>query len=157
MPPSIAKEIGCAMWRRKAGKNLAEAKRNAAVFLAETEQLIQQARGQQLTPEQKLVSLIPHVADVPEVMDAHDLVQEVSQSHALGRQGNRSRYEELQGLAQDVLRGTARPPKPRATDPSLLKSPHQPQRSVAIPDQAGGHSGREYPAGHKKTHWHGGW
>ena len=111
VPPSIAKEIGCAMWRRKAGKNLAEAKRNAAVFLAETEQLIQQARGQQLTPEQKLTSLIPHVADVPEDMDAHDLVQEVSREpmHLDDKGTVNPRYEELHGLAQDVLRGTARP------------------------------------------------
>ena len=99
------------MWRRKAGTNLAEAKRNAAVFLQETEQLIQQARGKQLTSEQKLVSLIPHAADAPAVMDAHDLVQEVSREpmHLDDKGTVNPRYEELHGLAQDVLRGTARP------------------------------------------------
>ena len=139
------------MWRRKAGKNLAEAKRNAAVFLAETEQLIQQARGQQLTPEQKLVSLIPHVADVPEGMDAHDLVQEVSREpmHLDDKGTVNPRYEELHGLAQDVLRGTARPmntAEELLTRAALLKSPSP---STAFEWQRYltklmEHSGREY-------------
>ncbi len=33
VPALILEEIGCAMWRRKAGKNLTEAKRNAAAFI----------------------------------------------------------------------------------------------------------------------------
>ena len=111
VPPALVEVIGCAMWRRKAGTTLAEAKRNTAVFLQETEQLIQQARGQQLTPEQMLTSLIPHVDDVPPEIDAHDLVQEVSREPTrLDEKGTvNPRYGELHGLAQDVLRGTARP------------------------------------------------
>ena len=48
------------------------------MFLAETEQLIKQARGQKLTATQKLVSLIPERGLVPADMDAHDLVSSVS-------------------------------------------------------------------------------
>lgn len=35
-------------------------------------------QGQQMSPEQKLVSLIPHASEVPADVDAHDLVSEVS-------------------------------------------------------------------------------
>ena len=151
VPPSIAKEIGCAMWRRKAGNNLAEAKRNAAVFLQETEQLIQQARGQQLTPEQKLVSLIPHEADVAEDMNAHDLVDSVSREPMyLDAKGTvNPKYEELHGLAQDVLRDTATPlntAEELLSRAALLKSP---ATSTAFEWQryltkVMEHSGREY-------------
>lgn len=128
VPPSIAKEIGCAMWRRKAGTNLAEAKRNAAVFLQETEQLIQQAQGKHQIAEQKLRLLIPHVDDAPADMDAHDLVQQVSREPMyLDNKGTvNPRYEELLGMAQDVLRGTARPmntAEELLTRAALLKSP----------------------------------
>lgn len=110
------------MWRRKAGKNLTEAKRNAAAFYQKTEQLMQQARGQQLTPEQKLVSLIQHVDEVPAELDAHDLLQEALRVYV---------YQSIPGkraewTGQDVLRGTARPMNtvaallPRAAQ---LKSP----------------------------------
>ena len=137
------------MWRRKAGTTLAEAKRNAVVFLQETEQLIQQARGQQLTPEQKLLSLIPHVADVPEDMNANDLVQEVSREPMyLDDKGTvNPRYDELHGLAQNVLRGTVRPmntAEELLTRAALLKSLPRPQRSSGSTTKLMEHSGRVY-------------
>ena len=44
------------------------------MFLAETEQLIKEARGQQLTATQKLLSLLPQREQIPTGLDAHDLV-----------------------------------------------------------------------------------
>ncbi len=78
MPSNCRDVIGKAIWIRKAGDTLPEAKRNSAVFLEESEQLIRECRDKQLSPEQKLVSLIPHASEVPADVDAHDLVQEVS-------------------------------------------------------------------------------
>ena len=66
--------IGCSTWRRKVGNTLTEAKRNALVFLEETDQLIREAQGQQLTPEQKILSLLPVRYQIPDDLDAHDLV-----------------------------------------------------------------------------------
>ena len=47
-------------------------------FWQSKEQLIKEARGQQLTATQKLVSLFPERGLFPADMDAHDLVSEVS-------------------------------------------------------------------------------
>ena len=44
VPPDGRGVIGKATWIRKAGNSSTEAKRNAAMFLAETEQLIKEAR-----------------------------------------------------------------------------------------------------------------
>ena len=66
------------MWRRKAGATLTEAKRNAAIFITETDQLIQAAKGEQQTSEQKLLSLLPNREEIPDEIDAHDLVFGVS-------------------------------------------------------------------------------
>ena len=66
------------MWRRKAGATLSEANRNADIFITETDQLIQAAKGEQQTPEQKLLSLLPKREEISDEFDAHDLVQEVS-------------------------------------------------------------------------------
>ena len=78
VPPDCRSVIGKATWIRKAGNTSTEAKRNAAMFLAETEQLIKEARGQQLTATQKLLSLLPQREQIPTGLDAHDLVQGVS-------------------------------------------------------------------------------
>ena len=78
VPPDCRSVIGKATWIRKAGNTSTEAKRNAAMFLAETEQLIKEARGQQLTATQKLLSLLPQREQIPADLDAHDLVQGVS-------------------------------------------------------------------------------
>ena len=79
------------------------------MFLAETEQLIKEARGQQLTATQKLVSLIPERGLVPADMDAHDLVSSVSREPIyLDKEGIfNPRYEELHEVAKGVLDGTA--------------------------------------------------
>ena len=45
VPPDCRDVIGKATWIRKAGDTLSEAKRNAAVFLEESEQLIRECRG----------------------------------------------------------------------------------------------------------------
>ena len=45
VPPDCRDVIGKATWTRKAGNTAAEAKRNVPQFLAETEQLIKEARG----------------------------------------------------------------------------------------------------------------
>ena len=151
VPPDCRAVIGKATWIRKAGDTLPEAKRNAAVFLEESEQLIRECRGKQLSPEQKLVSLIPHAAEVPTDVDAHDLVSEVSREPMhLDDEGTvNPRYEELHGQAQDVLRGTARPmnkAEELLTRAALLKSP---SASTAFEWQRYltklmEHSGREY-------------
>ena len=78
MPPDCRDVIGKATWTRKAGNTAAEAKRNVPQFLAETEQLIKEARGQKLTPAQKIRSLLLERGLVPADMNAHDLVQGVS-------------------------------------------------------------------------------
>ena len=57
------------MWRRKAGATLTEAKRNAAIFITETDQLIQAAKGEQQTPEQKLLSLLPKREEISDEFD----------------------------------------------------------------------------------------
>ena len=44
VPPDCRSVIGKATWIRKAGDTLPEAKRNAAVFLEESEQLIRECR-----------------------------------------------------------------------------------------------------------------
>ena len=100
VPPDCRDVIGRATWIRKAGDTLTEAKRNAAVFLEESEQLIREARGKQLTPEQKLVSLIPHVKEAPADLNAHDLVAEVSREPMyLDDEGTvNPRYEDLHGV-----------------------------------------------------------
>ena len=110
VPPDCRDVIGKATWIRKAGDTLSEAKRNAAVFLEESEQLIRECRGKQQSPEQKLVSLIPHAAEAPAELDVRDLVQQVSREpiHLDDKGTVNPRYEELHDLAQDVLRGTAR-------------------------------------------------
>ena len=82
VPPDCRAVIGKATWIRKVGNSATEAKRNAAMFLAETEQLIKGARGQQLTATQRLLSLI----------------SEREQS---------TRDEELHQVAKAVLAGTA--------------------------------------------------
>ena len=109
VPPDCRAVVGKATWIRKAGNSAAEAKRNAAMFLAETEQLIKQARGQQLTATQKLVSLIPERGLVPADIDAHDLVSSVSREPIyLDDRGTvNPRYEELHEVAKGVLDGTA--------------------------------------------------
>ena len=128
VPPDCRDVIGKATWIRKAGDTITEAKRNAAVFLEESEQLIREARGKQLSPEQKLVSLLPQREEIPEDFNAHDLVSEVSREPMyLDVKGTvNPRYEELHDLAQDVLRGTARPLNKAGellTRAALLKSP----------------------------------
>ena len=111
VPPDCRDVIGKATWIRKAGDTLTEAKRNAAQFLQESEQLIREARGKQLSPAQKLVSLISHVAEAPADLDAHDLVQGVSaEPMHLDNEGTvNPKYEELHEIAQGVLKGTAKP------------------------------------------------
>ena len=128
VPPDCRAVVGKATWIRKAGNSSTEAKRNAALFLAETEQLIKAARGQQLTATQKLVSLIPERGLVPADMDAHDLVSEVSREPMyLDERGTvNPRYEELHEVAKGVLDGTAqdlKTPEDLLTRATLLKSP----------------------------------
>ena len=107
VPPDCRDVIGKATWTRKAGNTAAEAKRNVPQFLAETEQLIKEARGQQLTPTQKLLSLLPQREEIPNDMDAHDLVEGVSREPMyLDDLGTiNPRYEELHDLAKGVLDG----------------------------------------------------
>ena len=128
VPPDCRSVIGKATWIRKAGNTSTEAKRNAAMFLAETEQLIKEARGQQLTATQKLLSLLPQREQIPTGLDAHDLVQGVSREPMylddLGT--SNPRYEELHDLAQGVLKGIAKDlktPEDLLTSATLLKSP----------------------------------
>ena len=116
------------MWRRKAGNTLTEAKRNALVFLEETDQLIREAQGQQLTPEQKILSLLPVRYQIPDDLNAHDLVgmntREPMYLDDLGTVN--PHYEQLHDLAKGVLEGTARPPKTAAQllhIATLLKDP----------------------------------
>ena len=99
------------MWRRKAGATLTEAKRNAAIFITETDQLIQAARGEQQTPEQKLLSLLPRREEISDEFDAHDLVQDVSREPMyLDSKGTvNAEYERLHQIARGVLDGSARP------------------------------------------------
>ncbi len=117
------------MWRRKAGNTLTEAKRNALVFLEETDQLIREARGLvQTTPEQKILSLLPSRDQLPDDVDAHELIQSVTREPMyLDEEGSvNPRYEELHGLATGVLEGTAKPPKTAEdllTLATLLKQP----------------------------------
>ena len=128
VPPDCRDFIGKATWIKKAGNTATEAKRNAAVLLAETERLIQQARGQQLTPEQELLSLIPHMDGSPDEMDANDLVAVFSREPMfLDDQGTvNPRYDELYELAKGVLDGSARPrntAEELLSRAALLKSP----------------------------------
>ena len=128
VPSDCRSVIGKATWIRKAGNSATEAKRNAAMFLSETEQLIKVARGQQLTATQKLISLIPDRGLAPADMDAHELVSTVSREPMyLDNQGSiNPRYEELHDLAQGVLKGTAKglkTPEDLLTRATLLKSP----------------------------------
>ena len=90
---------------RKPGNTAAEAKRNVPQFPAETEQLIKEARGQKLTPSQKIRSLLPERGLVPADMDAHDLVSSVSREPIyLDSEGSvNPRYEELHEVAKGVL------------------------------------------------------
>jgi hypothetical protein len=128
VPPDCRDVIGKATWTRKAGNTAAEAKRNVPQFLAETEQPIKEARGQKLTPSQKIRSLLPERGLVPADMDAHDLVSEVSREPMdLDEKGSvNPRYEELHDLAKGVLDGTAadlKTPEELLTQATLLKSP----------------------------------
>lgn len=102
VPPDCRAVIGKATWIRKAGNSATEAKRNAVMFLAETEQLIKEARGQQLTATQKLLSLIPDRGLAPADMDAHELVSTVSREPMyLDEKGSvNPRYEELHEVAK---------------------------------------------------------
>ena len=111
VPPDCRDVIGKATWIRKAGDTATEAKRNAAMFLEETEQLIREVRGQRLTPEQKLVSLIPEREEIPDEIDAHDLVQEVSREPLyLDSKGTLNpRYEELHDIPKACSKAPLRP------------------------------------------------
>ena len=128
VPMPLRDAIGCSTWRRKVGNTLTEAKRNALVFLEETDQLIREAQGQQLTPEQKILSLLPVRYQIPDDLDAHDLVgintREPMYLDDLGTVN--PHYEQLHDLAKGVLEGTARPPKTAAEllhIATLLKDP----------------------------------
>ena len=128
VPPDCRDVIGKATWIRKAGDTITEAKRNAAVFLEESEQLIREARGQRLTDEQRLLSLLPVRKEIPEDMDATDLVQQTTRVPMyLDSQGSiNPRFEELHEIAQGVLRGTAKAltkPQELLTRATLLKDP----------------------------------
>ena len=121
------------MWRRKAGNTIGEAKRNALVFLEETDQLIRQARGEQLNPEQQILSLMPDREQLKKDMDREgiDLHQVIGgftrEPMYLDDIGTPNpRYVELHELATGVLDGTAKAPKTAEdliTLATLLKSP----------------------------------
>ena len=98
------------MWRRKAGTTLAKAKRNATIFITETDQLIQAAKGASQTQEQKLLSLLPNREEIPDEIDSHDLVQGVSKEpvHLNNKGTVNPEYERLHQLATGVPKGTAR-------------------------------------------------
>ena len=128
VPPKLVSAIGCSMWRRKAGNTLNEAKRNALVFLEETDQLIRTERGQQLTTEKKILSLLPQREEIPEDMDAHELIQLNTKGPIyLDDEGTiNPRFEKLHALTTGVMAGTAKPPKTAEdllTLATLLKSP----------------------------------
>ena len=129
VPPKLRGSIGCSTWRRKAGNTLAEAKRNSLVFLEETDQLLREARGLvQTTPEQKILSLLPERLQIPEDMDAHELVELNSREPMyLDDKGTvNPRYQQLHAIATGVLEGTAKPAKTAEdllTLATLLKSP----------------------------------
>ena len=130
VPPALVHEIGCAMWRRKAGTTLAEAKRNAAVFLQETEVLIREAQGEQQTDAQKLLSLLPRREEILDEVGAFELVERTSKEPAyLDDQGTPNpKFVELYELAQSVLDGSARAmntPEELLTRAALLKDPSQ--------------------------------
>ena len=130
VPPALAKEIGCAMWRRKAGTTLAEAKRNAVVFLQETEVLIREAQGEQQADAQKLLSLLPRREEILDEVGAFELVERTSKEPAyLDNQGTPNpKFVELYELAQSVLDGSARAmntPEELLTRAALLKDPSQ--------------------------------
>jgi integrase len=132
VPLPLRGVIGKTIWRRKAGNTLTEAKRNALVFLEETDQLIREAQGQQLTPEQKILSLLLVRDQLPKDLDAIEIVQQYSREDmhlgvdAEGEPIYNPRFEQLHELATGVLAGTARPPKTPAeliNIATLLKSP----------------------------------
>ena len=128
VPPDCRDVIGKATWIRKAGDTITEAKRNAAVFLEESEQLIREARGQRLSDEQRLLSLLPVRKEIPEDMNATDLVEQTTRVPMyLDNQGSiNPRFEELHEIAQGVLRGTAKAltkPEELLTRATLLKDP----------------------------------
>ena len=110
VPPKLRGAIGCSTWRRKAGKTLGEAKRNALVFLEETDQLIREAKGQQETPDQKLLSVMPLRGLFPD--DLGTITPRYQQ--------------EFRGRPEKALEGTCNPPKTPdelLTIATLLKSP----------------------------------
>ena len=129
VPPDCRDFIGKATWIRKAGDTATEANRNAAIFLEETEQLIREARGQRLTPEQKLSSLIPLREEIAASdLTVDELISDVSHEPAyLYSKGTLNpRYEELNEIAQGVLTGTAKllkRPEELLTRATLLKDP----------------------------------
>ena len=128
VPPDCRDVIGKATWTRKAGNNATEAKRNVPQFLAETEQLIKEARGQQLTPSQQLLSLLPHREEFPDDISALDLVEGVTREEMyLDNKGTvNPKFVELFELAQGVINGTAKDlktPGDLLTRATLLKSP----------------------------------
>ena len=128
VPMPLRDAIGCSTWRRKAGNTLTEAKRNALVFLEETDQLIREAQGQQVTPEQKILSLLPARDQFPDDLDAHELIQMTTREpmHLDDLGTINPRYEQLHDIATGVLAGTARPPKTPAEllhIATLLKDP----------------------------------
>ena len=128
VPPDCRDVIGKSTWTRKAGDTLTETKRNAAVFLEESEQLIRESRGQRLTHEQRLVSLLPVRNEIPEDMDATDLVEQTTGVPMyLDDQGSiNPRFEELHEIAQGVLKGTAKAltkPEELLTRATLIKDP----------------------------------
>ena len=121
------------MWRRKAGNTIGEAKRNALTFLEETDELIRQARGQQLNPEQQILSLLPNRDQLLKAeMSAYEIVETYTrepEDFGADDEGNQipnPRFVELHELATGVLEGTAKPPKTAEdliTLANLLKSP----------------------------------
>ena len=133
VPPKLAGSIGCAMWRRKAGNTIGEAKRNALVFLEETDELIRKAKGEQLKPEQQILSLLPDREELIKAeLSAYEIVEEFTrESEDLGadedgKQIPNPRFDELHALATRVLDGTAKPPKTPddlITLATLLKGP----------------------------------
>ena len=132
VPPALRDRIGTSCWMRKLGASLVEARRNLPQFLAETDLLIAEARGE-LDPVRKIRSLLP---DSLNHGGAFDVVEEYTRVPAHievgpGEWTENPEFIKLVELVQARRDGSDKQPRSKEELLQLAASLKQPARATA--------------------------
>jgi len=125
VPEKLRGAIGCSCWRRKAGATLPEAKRNALVFLEETDQLLAQATGRPFPEESVIRSFLKKDLIGLSAVEVVEMVAPQLEVYDEAGSPN-TRFEQLHSYAQEHLEGRSLPLKTQEdllSLATLLKEP----------------------------------